>query len=84
MVLAATMNSPEIAWSALTPLLILLGGTCALLLLGTLVPRWPRVATPTLTIATALAAGVASCVQWNNLYYRKGYSAGSSSCVGTS
>jgi NADH-quinone oxidoreductase subunit N len=74
MVLAATMTSPEIAWSALLPLLILLGGTCALLLLGTLIPRWPRGATPTLTIATALGAGIASCVQWNNLYYRKGYS----------
>ena len=74
MVLAATMNSPEIAWGALSPLLILLGGTCALLLLGTLVPRWPRAATPTLTIVTALASGVASCVQWNNLYYRNGYS----------
>jgi len=74
MVLAATMTSPEIAWGALSPLLILLGGTCALLLLGTLIPQWPRVATPTLTIATALGAGIASCVQWNNLYYRKGYS----------
>ena len=74
MVLAATMTSPEIAWGALSPLLILLGGTCALLLFGTLVPRWPRVATPTLTIVTALASGVALCVQWNNLYYRKGYS----------
>ena len=28
MVLAATMNAPEIAWGALAPLLILLGGTC--------------------------------------------------------
>lgn len=74
MVLAATMTAPEIPWSDLLPLLILLGGACALLLLGTLVPNWPRVATPILTIATAVAAGVASCVQWNNLYYRKGYS----------
>jgi len=72
MVLAATMTAPEIPWSDLLPLLILLGGACELLLLGTLVPNWPRVATPILTIATAVAAGVASCVQWNNLYYRKG------------
>jgi NADH-quinone oxidoreductase subunit N len=74
MVFAATMTAPEIPWSDLLPLLIFLGGTCALLLLGTLVPNWPRIATPIITIATAVAAGVASCVQWNNLHYRKGYS----------
>ena len=74
MVFAATMSSPEIPWSDLLPLLILLGGACSLLLLGTLVPNWPRIATPIVTIATAVAAGIASCVQWNDLHYRKGYS----------
>ncbi len=73
MFLAATMTTPDIPWSNLLPLLILLGGACALLMLGSLVPNWPRVATPIVTISTAVAAGIASCVQWNDLYYRKGF-----------
>ena len=72
--LIATMTAPEIPWSDLLPLLIMLGGACALLLFGTLIPNWPRIATPILTTSTAIAAGIAACVQWNNLYYRKGYS----------
>jgi hypothetical protein len=75
MVLAATMTSPEIAWSSLAPLLILLGGTCALLLVG---HSCSSLATSSYTYfdnrdCTHFGCG-ALCVQWNNLYYRKGYS----------
>lgn len=73
MVLAATMTSPEIPWSDLLPLLILLGGTSFLLMFGTLVPNWPRFASPVVTISTAAVAGIAACVQWNNLFYQRGF-----------
>lgn len=64
---------PEIAWGDLVALLALLGGTCALLLLGSLIPRWPRYATPTLTIVTAVVAFVATAAQWNKLSTRGGF-----------
>lgn len=72
MVLAANFVGPEIPWGQLVPLLLLLGGTCALLLLGTLIPRWPAAASAVLTIVTAAAAIVASVVKWNWLYSNKG------------
>ena len=72
MVLAANFVGPEIPWGQVVPLLFLLGGTCALLLLGTLVPRWPASANATVTIVTASAAIVASIVKWNWLYSNKG------------
>jgi NADH-quinone oxidoreductase subunit N len=65
--------APEIAWGDLVALLALLGGTCALLLLGSLIPRWPRYATPTLTIVTAVVAFVATAAQWNKLSTRGGF-----------
>jgi NADH-quinone oxidoreductase subunit N len=65
--------APEIAWGDLIALLALLGGTCALLLLGSLIPRWPRYATPTLTIVTAMVAFVATAAQWNKLSTRGGF-----------
>ena len=65
--------APEIAWGNLVALLALLGGTCALLLLGSLIPRWPRYATPTLTIVTAVVAFVATAAQWNKLSTRGGF-----------
>ena len=65
--------APEIAWGNLVALLALLGGTCAVLLLGSLIPRWPRYATPTLTIVTAVVAFVATAAQWNKLSTRGGF-----------
>lgn len=70
--LAASFVGPEIPWGQVVPLLVLLGGTCALLLFGTLLPRWTAVASATLTIVTAGAAIVASVVKWNWLYSNKG------------
>lgn len=70
--LAANFVGPEIPWGQLVPLLVLLGGTCALLLFGTLIPRWPTYASATVTIVTAGAAIVASAFKWNWLYSNKG------------
>ena len=38
----ATFAGPGIAFTDLLPLLVWLGATCVLLLLGSLVPRWPK------------------------------------------
>jgi NADH-quinone oxidoreductase subunit N len=65
--------APEIAWGDLVALLSLLGGTCALLLFGSLIPRWPRYGTPALTIVTAVVAFVATAAQWNKLSTRGGF-----------
>jgi NADH-quinone oxidoreductase subunit N len=67
MVIAAGLETPEIAWSDLVPLLALLGGTVVLLLLGSLMKRWSRWATAVLTIASASVALGANIVQWNDL-----------------
>ena len=69
---AANLVGPSIPWSHLVPLLILLGGTCALLLLGTLVPKWPSIGNVVLTVGSAVAAIIASAVKWNWLYSHKG------------
>ena len=65
--------TPEIAWGDLVTLLTLLGGTCLLMLLGSLIPRWPRYGTPALTIVTAGVAFVATAMQWNKLSSRGGF-----------
>jgi len=72
MLLAATLSGPDIPWSHLIPLLILLGSTCALLLLGSLVPSWPRVGSAVVTVLAGVASIIASVVKWNFLHGHKG------------
>lgn len=72
MFFAAGLVAPSIPWSDLIPLLVLLGGTCFLLLAGSLIPSWPRHGYAWFTGATAVAAGVANGFQWNNLYSEVG------------
>lgn len=72
MVFAATLNGPSIPWVELIPILSLLAGTCFLLLVGSLVPTWPRRGYAWVTGISTTVAIVANAVQWNNLYYNKG------------
>lgn len=69
--LSAGLLAPDIEWAQLVPLLALLAGAC-LLLLTTLLPSLPRWVAPLLTVSSAAVAGVAACVRWNELYFRKG------------
>ena len=69
--LSAGLLAPEIQWASLVPMLALLAGAC-ILLLSTLFPSLPRWFSPSLTVASAAVAGVAACVRWNELYWRKG------------
>lgn len=72
MVFAATLDGPSIPWVELIPILSLLVGTCFLLLVGSLVPTWPRRGYAWLTGISTTVALVANAVKWNNLYYNKG------------
>ena len=72
MVLAANLVAPEVPWVDLIPLLTLLGGTAFLLLVGAMVPSWPRHGYAYFTSLIATAGIVASAVKWNDLYYEKG------------
>lgn len=71
--LAAGLVTPEISWGDLVTLLALLGGACLLLLLGSLIPRWPKVGTPIITIGAATVGLVGSAVQWNDLSSKGGF-----------
>ena len=72
MVFAATLDGPSIPWGELVPILSLLAGTCFLLLVGSLVPTWPRRGYAWVTGISTAVALVANAVKWNDLYYIKG------------
>ena len=72
MVFAATLDGPSIPWGELIPVLSLLAGTCFLLLVGSLVPTWPRRGYAWVTGISTAVALVANAVKWNDLYYIKG------------
>ena len=72
MVFAATLDGPSIPWVELIPILSLLAGTCFLLLVGSLVPTWPRRGYAWVTGISTTVALVANIIKWNNLYYNKG------------
>ncbi len=71
MMLAAGLIAPEIQWALLVPLLALLAGAC-IVLLSALIPSLPRWVVPSITVLSALVAGIALCIRWNELYYEKG------------
>lgn len=58
---------PEIAWFALSPLLVLAGGGLGLLVLGALTPRWPRGLYAAATCTIAGAAAVLAAIGWRQI-----------------
>jgi NADH-quinone oxidoreductase subunit N len=53
--------TPEVAWSAIVPLLVLVGGSLVLLTVAALTTRaWPRGTSTAITIVTAAAAAITS------------------------
>lgn len=63
-IMSAGLVGPEIVWGELVPLLVLLGGACGLLLLGSLIRSWPRHGYAVFTVAVAIATAVYQLVQW--------------------
>jgi NADH-quinone oxidoreductase subunit N len=64
---ADSLRGPSVDWFALSPLLVLLGGALVLLLLGSMVPRWPGWASAAITVASSAAAMVLSFVLWDDI-----------------
>lgn len=60
----STFVGPEIDWWALVPLLVLVGGGIALLVVAALTPRWPRGVYAWTTVVLATGAMAVSIVQW--------------------
>jgi NADH-quinone oxidoreductase subunit N len=62
-----TFVGPEIQWFALSPMLTLLGGALALMIIGALTPLWPKGWYATFTAAIAIATGVLAMFQWDDI-----------------
>ncbi len=68
---AAGLTAPEIQWAQLSPLLVLLGGVCVLLL-SSIFASLPRRTSLVITVATAAGSLLALAIRWNELYFNKG------------
>ncbi|MDO8391123.1 MAG: NADH-quinone oxidoreductase subunit N [Actinomycetota bacterium] len=64
---ADTLQGPKVDWFALSPILILLGGAMVLLVVGALMPAWPKRCYALFTVAVAGAAAVMSFILWNRI-----------------
>jgi NADH-quinone oxidoreductase subunit N len=58
---------PEIAWFALSPLLVLVAGALTMLVVGALTPRWPNGWYAVASASVFGAAGVLAMVQWDDI-----------------
>lgn len=67
--IAQTSNfvGPDVSWFALSPIIVLVGASLFLLLVGALTPQWPRGVYALVTVAAAVAAAVLAMVQWDNI-----------------
>ncbi len=65
--LADTLAGPSIGWLTLSPLLVLLGGTCVLMLFGSLLPNWPKGWYSGVTVATSLLTFGALVFDWHRV-----------------
>lgn len=61
------LQGPDIQWSALSPLLILLGAALVLLVAAALIPRWPQRLSAWFTVAGTVAAAIVAMVQWRTV-----------------
>jgi NADH-quinone oxidoreductase subunit N len=66
-IVAAGFTGPDIAFTDLLPLLVWLGATCTLLLLGSLVPKWPKGGYAGLAVTSSVAVVILEMVKWHNL-----------------
>ena len=64
---AENLVGPSISWMGISPLLVLLGGVCVLLLLGSIAPRWPKGSYCVFTVVVSLATAVAAMLQWRDV-----------------
>lgn len=62
--IGASLEAPSLEWGDLAPLLVLLGGVCTLLLLGSLVRGWTQWLGTALTTTVALTSGIWWAIVW--------------------
>ncbi|RLE19954.1 MAG: NADH-quinone oxidoreductase subunit N, partial [Actinobacteria bacterium] len=62
-----TFVGPDVQWFALSPMLTLLGGALALMLIGALTPQWPKGLYSAFTAVIAVATGVLAMFQWDDI-----------------
>jgi NADH-quinone oxidoreductase subunit N len=60
-------TGPDVAWFALSPIFVLVGGALFLLVVGALTPTWPKGWYAIVTAVTAGAAGVLAAFQWDDI-----------------
>ena len=66
-IVAASFTGPNIAFTDLLPLLVWLGATCGLLLLGSLVSKWPKGWYAGVAVLSSVAVVILEMVKWHNL-----------------
>ena len=64
---ADTLQGPPVDWLAISPLLILLGGTMVLLVVSALTPKWPKGLYAWFTVATSVTAIVMCFFLWHRI-----------------
>jgi NADH-quinone oxidoreductase subunit N len=62
-----TFQGPEVNWFALSPMLALLGGALAIMVVGALTPQWPKGLYAFVSAFTAGTAGALAMVQWDDI-----------------
>ncbi|MGH9272374.1 MAG: NADH-quinone oxidoreductase subunit N [Ilumatobacteraceae bacterium] len=63
----AGFEGPDVSWFSLSPMLVLVGTALVLLVVGALVPRWPRGTYAFVTAVAAGAAAVLSMFLWDEV-----------------
>ena len=63
----ADVLNPEVGWFALSPIIALVSGALAMMVIGALTPQWPKGTYALASAVTAGTAGVLAVVNWDDI-----------------